>query len=513
MIVLAVLSLIAVFIAASRWKRSRLPLPPGPKPWPILGNILDMPLVRPWEKYREWCQTYNVIFLDLPMNPTVILGSTKAALDLMDKRSNIYSDKPTSTIIKMLSWDFNIAFMPYTNRWRAHRRMFHQEFYQGMVKKYQPRQRKQARMALSWLLEDPVNARKHVRQFITSIIFSITYGKVTSMEHEYVTLSQTAVEGVNLAAIPGVWWVEYFPILKHVPSWVPGTASKKFAEKYQPSVTSMVNKPYAEVKAAVSEGIAPPSLAASLIERNLREHGGTDQEAVYNEIAKNVAGIAYAAGADTTTSAASSFLLAMAIFPQVQKRAQAELDRVVGPSRLPEFEDLARMPYIQAVAMETMRWMPVIPFGVPHAVTVDDVYNGYHIPKGSTIIPNAWAMLQNEDDYPKPDLFRPERYLDKNGNIDPTVRDPGTIAFGFGRRICLGRWFSNNTLSIFIASVLHVFDITPGVDSSGKPVDIDAEMEGGLIVNPKHMPCGFEPRSDSARRLIKETELDSDFDE
>lgn len=77
----------------------------------------------------------------------------------------------------------------------------------------------------------------------------------------------------------------------------------------------------------------------------------------------------------------------MVLFPEVQRKAQAELDRVVGPNRLPEFNDLEDMPYVRAVAMETTRWMPVTPSGIPHVVTSDDVYNGYHIPKGTAAIP------------------------------------------------------------------------------------------------------------------------------
>ena len=77
----------------------------------------------------------------------------------------------------------------------------------------------------------------------------------------------------------------------------------------------------------------------------------------------------------------------MALHSDVQAKAQAELDRVVGPERLPEYTDIDHMPYIQATLMETLRWMPVLPFSIPHAVTDDDEYRGYHIPKGSMVIP------------------------------------------------------------------------------------------------------------------------------
>ena len=93
-----------------------------------------------------------------------------------------------------------------------------------------------------------------------------------------------------------------------------------------------------------------------------------------------------------TSSYASSFLLAMALYPNVQKKAQAEVDNVIGSTRLPEFEDLEHLAYVRAVIKETLRWMPVLPFGVPHALTEDDVYKGYHLPKGATVIPVSIAL-------------------------------------------------------------------------------------------------------------------------
>ena len=77
----------------------------------------------------------------------------------------------------------------------------------------------------------------------------------------------------------------------------------------------------------------------------------------------------------------------MALFPEVQMKAQAEIDQVVGPNRLPDFEDIEEMPYIRAIAMEAMRWQPALPVSVPHAVIADDEYKGYRIPKGAMIIP------------------------------------------------------------------------------------------------------------------------------
>ena len=98
----------------------------------------------------------------------------------------------------------------------------------------------------------------------------------------------------------------------------------------------------------------------------------------------------------------------MALYPDVQKKAQAEIDAVVGPNRLPDFQDRSSLPYINAVVKESSRWNLVLPFGrafdmiiiailtssegVPHMSTLDDEYNGFYIPKGTTMICNAWLV-------------------------------------------------------------------------------------------------------------------------
>jgi cytochrome P450 len=94
-------------------------------------------------------------------------------------------------------------------------------------------------------------------------------------------------------------------------------------------------------------------------------------------------------GSDTTLYA---FVQAMMVWPEVQKKAQEEIDRVVGPNRLPEVDDYPNLPYIRCCVKETLRWMPTVILGVPHSVIQDDTYNGWVIPKGATIINNVWYV-------------------------------------------------------------------------------------------------------------------------
>lgn len=212
--------------------------------------------------------------------------------------------------------------------------------------------------------------------------------------------------------------------------------------------------------------------------------------------------------------------------PEVQERAQKELDRVTAGSRLPTFSDSASLPYIEAVVKELLRWECVVPLGLPHVTRVDDVsgrlsyrtsclihhqvYNGMFIPAGTTILPNQYGMSHDESIYPNPMLFQPERYLGENKQ-----RDPETIAFGFGARICPGRRLAQHMSESFIcaaaqsreliilalsriwlnvASILSCFDIKRPLDGDGKEFLPSRTYTSGLTSRPEMFRCRIEPR-------------------
>ena len=123
----------------------------------------------------------------------------------------------------------------------------------------------------------------------------------------------------------------------------------------------------------------------------------------------------------------------MVLNPDVMKKAQEELDRVVGKEDLPDFSDEGSLPYIDAVVRELLRWNPPGPIGIPKRVTQDDSYRGYFIPAGATVIENIWAVFRDPNIYPDPDTFNPDRFL-KDGKINPLIFNPKDRVFGSGRR-------------------------------------------------------------------------------
>lgn len=187
----------------------------------------------------------------------------------------------------------------------------------------------------------------------------------------------------------------------------------------------------------------------------------------------------------------------MILFPEVAKRAQEEVDRVCS-SRLPTLDD--DLPYIRACIKESMRWMPSI-LGIPHAVTRDDEYMGYRIPKDAGVILNIWAIHNDPHKYPNPRVFDPTRYLNDTQtaiesakNPDPSMRDH--FAFGAGRRFCQGSHIAECSLFLGYSRLLWAFNFKKALDEGGAPITPDAaELTEGLLVQPKSFPATIQPRS------------------
>jgi cytochrome P450 len=182
------------------------------------------------------------------------------------------------------------------------------------------------------------------------------------------------------------------------------------------------------------------------------------------------------------------WMLAMVAFPETQRRAQAELDSVVGRSRVPSFSDLPSLPYLRAMVKEVLRWRSVLPVGIPHCSLADDWYEGMFIPKGTMCLVNVAACNHDPAVYGADAArFDPARHLGADGSAlapgPPDTQDEGHVVYGFGRRICVGRHVANDTMFIAYAVMLWAMDLAPGKDEQGRdvPVDVDGYLDSGMV--------------------------------
>ena len=169
----------------------------------------------------------------------------------------------------------------------------------------------------------------------------------------------------------------------------------------------------------------------------------------------------------------------MAVNPDIQKKAQKEIDRLLGGERLPTLSDEEDLPYISALIKEIYRWHAPLPISIPKLLKEDDVYKGYHLPKGAIVVENLWAIFHDPIVFPEPHIFNPERFL-KDGKLDQSVKDPEDRVFGSSRRICPGRHFASRAVFLRVATTLATFDIEPGMDDKGE-VESEVKFHEGIV--------------------------------
>ncbi|KIJ19361.1 hypothetical protein PAXINDRAFT_7845 [Paxillus involutus ATCC 200175] len=490
--IVALVVLVAVFLAVKWFRKlrrpsraSKPPLPPGPTPIPFLGNVLGLNADAPYLTYAEWSKTYgDIMYTHILNQEIIVLNSEEVAVELLEKRSIKYSDRPLFATADLFGLEWQTTIARYGPRLKQHRKLYHNFFHAGAALSYRPRQLQTAYEMLTHILDDPTHYAAYFDRFAASVVMSVTYGyDINGGETFGKSLKRTTDIFARFATPESAALCATSPFLKKLPAWFPFMGFKSQAAECTKLANDGLHGSYAWVKQQVDEGIARPSLVADAITRYRLEDDSKDLQPVQE--LKAAAASLYSAAVETTSSVLLVFAYFMMLHPEVQVRAQAEIDNVIGTQRLPDFEDRSALPYVDALLRETLRCHPVAPIGIPHATTEDDVYQGYYIPKGATIMANLWAISHNEAKYSNPTAFLPERFLKSDGTLND---DNLPWIFGFGRRICPGRHLADASLWCAMVCILALFKIEKTAGSD------EVKWTTGMTSHPLPFPCKFVPR-------------------
>ncbi|KAF8695637.1 cytochrome P450, partial [Rhizoctonia solani] len=485
----------------------------------------------------------DIIHLNIMGQSIVVLNSAQAASDLLDKRSAIYSDRVNAAMVNdraLLDWSDFAGMLPYNDAWRRQRRRMTNWLNPRSVIQFNGLQQDEARLLLGRLLHlsgtpGLFEKVKHQFSFTTgSTMLRLIYGYRPKEDQDsiYVNALQASINLFQSTMISSQcrlltlihskllsrmertdFLVNAFPILARVPDWVPGTGWKRTARKWREQKNEAVNAPYEWTKQQIAKGNFEHSILSSLLDEDesSSELSIADQEKelkqlcytlfVGEDFAQHLRPECYkyvtygqnqTGGTDTLATAFLSFVAAMVTNPETQKKAQNEIDSVIGyATRLPTLADSSQLPYIRQLTLEVMRWLPTAPTGgPPHACSQDDIYRGYNIQNGTMV-----AMSRDEVLYKDPERFDPERFADPD-----VVSPPG---FGWGRRKCPGTHFAEASLFLVISSMLTTFALCCKVDKNGK--EVTPKIEGDynhLALTIKPFEFEIRPRSEEHRQLI-----------
>ncbi|OLN93206.1 Fumitremorgin C synthase 4 [Colletotrichum chlorophyti] len=518
--------------AVSRSSKSQLNFPPGPPTVPFLGNLHQIPLTKPFVQFAEWSRTYGshgLVGLHLgPSNKAVVLNSWRSVRDLLDQRGAVYSSRPYVPIVEYVvppPGDIHLVFMPYGPKWRKARKTITDFLKDDEVDNLVSLQDAESSQMMHEVLSEPGKYHDHILRYFGAIIMSSVFGtrgKDFSDEGKIKQFFACQAEWAGMLDQGSVPPYDVFPFLRHVPDvMTPWRGWKQRAAALKKKQNGLYHDLFEEARVRISQGKAGESFVADLLGNNSKE-GYSDVELEY------IAGFLMEGGSDTTAGAFETFVLAMAAYPEIQKRAQEEVDAVFGEGGVrSEHLKGERLPYIKACFLEvshhsagnmcdvltfkkTLRWRPGFPLAIPHATTQDDVYHGYNIPAHTTILMNIWAISHDPDEYEEPDSFKPERFLENplglrpgNEKLEDGVADQSrrpTYGFGAGRRVCAGQRMAENSMLMTMSKLLWYFDIVPG---ERKPdTAVHTGFKDAILTGPKAFDVTFKVRSEERKKIL-----------
>ncbi|KAJ1149050.1 hypothetical protein NDU88_001870 [Pleurodeles waltl] len=416
------------------WKKSiSNNFPPGPRPLPLIGNLHLINLKRPQKTFVELSKKYGSVFsIQLGMKKMVVLAGYETVKDALVHHGSEFGERAHVPIFE----DINNGFVFYRCSFCTWRKMEKNE-------KIHPSH-----------AGKPFDITEIMNFAVANIIISIVLGHRFDYDHpRLLMVTQLVTENLRLIGSPMVNLYNLFPALYFLPG------NHKTVHQNIKDIHSFLRKTFLASRNELKSEEKRNFIEAFLIKE--KEEKTNPNSYFHDENLLCVVTSLFTAGTDTTSATLRWGCLLMMKFPDIQRKVQEEIDRVIGLEQ-PNTVHRKLMPYTDAVLHEVQRFGNILPLGLPRETTVDTNFKGFFIPKGTHIIPLLESVLYDKSQFATPEEFNPQHFLDSDGKF---VKNEALMNFGAGRRICIGETLARMELFLFFTSLLQkcTLRLPPGV--------------------------------------------------
>ncbi|KAK3012712.1 hypothetical protein RJ639_009694 [Escallonia herrerae] len=465
------------FISTRRKSR----LPPGPNPFPVIGNIHQLG-DQPHQSLAKLSKRYGPLMsLKLGTRTTIVISSPGIAKEVLHKHDQVFSSRTIPDTSHALDhYAASLAWLPVEKMAQLSENMQRAHVFLATALR-----RKKVQELLEYvrgccLRREAVDIGKAAfttsLNLISNSFFSIDFADHAS-SHEFKEIVCVLME---LAGKPNL--VDFFPVLRFIDPQGLRRQTRVYTEKlfaiFEGIITGRL-----EARSSASESSTSNDVLEALLNLSRKDDAGLS----YNDM-KHLLLDLFLAGTDTSSLSVEWTMTELLCNPEKLAKARTELEEVVGKNELLQESDISKLPYLQAIVKETFRLHPAAAFLVPHKADTDIEIDNFIVPKNAQILVNVWATGRDSNIWLNPGSFMPERFLDSE--IDFRGRDFELIPFGAGRRICPGLPLAYRVVHLMLGSILHSFNWR--LEDGMKPEDMDMSEKFGLTLQ-KAIPLRAVP--------------------
>nr|AAK69390.1 cytochrome P4501A [Lithognathus mormyrus] len=464
---------------------------PGPKPLPIIGNVLEVGR-NPYLSLTAMSKRYGDVFqIQIGMRPVVVLSGNETVRQALIKQGEEFAGRPDLYSFRFINDGKSLAFSTdQAGVWRARRKLAYSALrsfatLEGTTPEYSCALEEHVSKEAEYLVKqfntvmetdgsfDPF---RHIVVSVANVICGMCFGR------RYDHNNQELLNLVNLSdefgqVVASGNPADFIPILQYLPS----TTMKKFLninDRFNEFVQKIVSEHYTTFDKDNIRDITD-SLIDHCEDRKLDENSNVQMS---DEKIVGIVNVLFGAGFDTISTALSWSVMYLVAYPEIQERLHQEMKETVGMDRTPCLSDRLKLPFLEAFILEIFRHSSFLPFTIPHCSTKDTSLNGYFIPKDTCVFINQWQINHDPELWKDPSSFNPDRFLNADGTEVNKLEGEKMMVFGLGKRRCIGEVIARHEVFLFLAILVQNlrFHAKPG-----EPLDMTPEY--GLTM--KHKRC------------------------